>query len=77
MGTEGEHLPDTHLKFSARFPALAEANAAATEATMAGGPLDERTCQLIKIGISLGGGLDSVLKSHVRRALRADGPGGA
>ena len=33
------------------------------------GPLDRKTCELIKIGISLAAGLESAVKSHVRRAL--------
>ena len=33
------------------------------------GSLDRKTCELIKIGISLGAGLDTATSSHVRRAL--------
>ena len=33
------------------------------------GPLDRKTCELVKIGISMGAGLESATKSHVRRAL--------
>ena len=35
------------------------------------GPLDEKTCALIKIGISVGAGLESAVRSHVRRATAA------
>lgn len=71
MDPATERLPDTYLQFVARFPELAAAHTAATEAVLAGGPLDARSCELIKIGICLGGGLESALKSHVRGARRA------
>ena len=35
------------------------------------GALDEKTCALIKIGVSVGAGLESALRSHIRRATRA------
>ena len=65
-----DRLPSTYVAFAARFPGLAESHAAANQSVIDGGPLDERQCELIKIGICLGAGLESALKSHVRRALR-------
>lgn len=35
------------------------------------GPLDQKTQALVRIGISLGAGLESAVKSHVRRAREA------
>ena len=66
-----ERLPQTYLDFAARFPDLADAHTAANRSVVEGGPLDERVCELIKIGISLGAGLESALKSHVKRARRS------
>ena len=34
------------------------------------GPLDRKTCELIKIGISVGAGLETATRSHVRRAMQ-------
>ena len=34
------------------------------------GPLDAKTLALIKIGICIGAGLESALRSHVRRAMQ-------
>ena len=65
-----DRLPSTYLAFASRFPELAESHAAANQSVVDGGPLDERQCELIKIGICLGAGLESALKSHVRRARR-------
>ena len=64
-------LPGTFKVFCDRFPGLAEAHDGMTAAALAAGPLDEKTCLLIKIGISVGAGLESAVKSHVRRATQA------
>src|SRR5688572_27229951 len=68
---DDEKLPATFKDFITKFPALGEAHEAAAAAVAAAGPLDARTCELIKIGISLGAGLDSAVRSHVRKALLA------
>ena len=64
-------LPGTFKQFCEKFPELAHAHDAMTSAAFDAGPLDEKTCTLIKIGISLGAGLESAVKSHVRRASEA------
>lgn len=64
-------LPGTFKQFCAKYPALADAHDVMTNAAFAAGPLDEKTCCLIKIGVSLGAGLESAVKSHVRRATQA------
>lgn len=62
-------IPKTYHRFAERFPALAEAHRAMTEAGFEAGPLDGKTCELVKMGIALGAGLESSFHSHVRRAL--------
>ncbi len=64
-------LPGTFKRFAARFPALVENHERNAKAIDAEGHLDARTSELIKIGISLGAGLESALRSHVRRATEA------
>ena len=66
-----EKLPGTFRQFIERFPELGQTHQRIAEAVDALGPLDRRTCELIKIGISLGAGLESALRSHVRRAMEA------
>ena len=63
-------LPGTYKAFIEKFPALGDAHEAVGKAVDKVGPLDAKTCALIKVGISLGGGLESALRSHVRRALQ-------
>lgn len=72
--TTGDHesggdLPRTFQAFVAKYPDLAEAHEKIGKTVDRAGPLDRKTCELIKIGISLGAGLQTATRSHVRRAL--------
>lgn len=70
--TMGENeLPRTYERFSGRYPEVVRAHAALGKAAADAGPLDRRTCELVKLGICLGAGLESAAKSHARRALAA------
>jgi len=70
-GADRTKLPKTFLDFAQRFPDLAQAHQQMGEAARHAGPLDERTQHLVKIGICLGAGLESAMRSHVRRAIAA------
>lgn len=67
-------LPRTFLAFTEKYPALAAAHELVARAVDEAGPLDRAACELIKIGISLGAGLESALRSHVRRARETGAP---
>jgi 4-carboxymuconolactone decarboxylase len=62
-------IPKTYYRFSARFPQLVEAHRVMTEAAEQSGPLDAKTCELIKIGIALGAAHETSFHSHVRQSL--------
>ena len=64
-------LPDTYKELVRKYPALAGAHEQMAKAIESIGALDEKTCTLIKIGVSVGAGLESALRSHVRRATKA------
>ena len=64
-------LPGVYKRFVARFPKLGEAHEMTARAVDAAGPMDRKRCELVKIGICVGGGLESALRSHVRRAMQA------
>jgi 4-carboxymuconolactone decarboxylase len=64
-------LPGTFKAFVDKFPALGEAHELVARAVDAAGPLDRKTCELVKIGISIGAGLESTVRSHVRKATNA------
>lgn len=63
-------LPATYKAFIQKFSALGEAHEQVAQAVDALGPLDRKTCELIKVGICTGAGLESALRSHVRRATQ-------
>ena len=63
--------PKTFRDFIRQFPELGAAHESIGVAVDRVGPLDRKTCHLIKIGISVGAGLESATKSHVRRAMQA------
>ena len=67
--TTGGKLPGTFKAFVQKFPALGRAHETVAKAVEQAGPMDAKTCELVKIGISLGAGLESALRSHVRRAM--------
>ncbi len=68
--TAKDRLPGTYKAFIAKFPALGEAHEQIAKTVDVAGPLDRKTCELIKIGLSAGAGLESAVRSHVRRAMQ-------
>jgi alkylhydroperoxidase/carboxymuconolactone decarboxylase family protein YurZ len=64
-------LPNTFMAFVAKYPDLGRAHEQIARAAEAAGPLSPKDLALVKIGIALGAGLESALKSHVRRARQA------
>jgi len=68
---KSDKLPGTFKRFAQRFPELVENHERNARAIEAEGHLDAKTRELIKIGISLGAGLESAMRSHVRRATQA------
>ncbi len=68
-GLPGPKVPKTFRAFVTKFPQLGAAHEQVAHAVEQAGPLDRKTCELVKIGISLGAGLESAVKSHVRKAL--------
>lgn len=64
-------LPGTYQQIVDRFPELAAAHDQMSQAVDNIGALDGKTAALVKIGISLGAGLESAVRSHVRRAKEA------
>ena len=63
-------VPSTFKAFITKYPALGKAHERVARAVDDAGPLDAKTLALIKIGICIGAGLESALRSHVRRAMQ-------
>lgn len=68
-GSDDTDIPRTFKAFVERFPALIDAHEAIAKTVDHAGPLDRKCCELIKIGLSVGAGLETATRSHVRRAL--------
>ncbi len=68
---EGQKLPGAFKAFIEKYPELGAAHESVQEAVKGYGPLDEKTLELVKIGISIGAGLESAVRSHVRKAMLA------
>ncbi len=64
-------IPGTYRQLMEAFPEITAAHDQMASAVEHAGPLDNKTCALIKIGVSVGAGLESALRSHVRRAKQA------
>ena len=64
-------LPSAYRRFADDQPRIMKAYEELSTATLAEGPLDRRHAELVKIGITIGAGLEGATHSHVRRALEA------
>jgi len=64
-------LPNTYKQFVGKYPDIAHCHEQMAKAVDQVGPLDAKTQSLIKIGVCVGAGLESALRSHVRRATQA------
>lgn len=62
--------PRTFREFVGKYPALGQAHESVAKTVETAGSLDAKTQSLIKIGICVGAGLESALRSHVRRATQ-------
>jgi 4-carboxymuconolactone decarboxylase len=67
---DAQKLPKTFKEFITKFPELGESHERTAKAVESYGPLDRKTCELIKIGLSIGAGLETATRSHVRRAMQ-------
>ena len=64
-------LPSAYRRFGDAQPRIMKAYEELSAATLAEGPLDRKHAELVKIGITVGAGLEGATHSHVRRALEA------
>ncbi len=64
-------LPKRFTAFNQRYPEIADAYGQLSNAVSTAGPLDEKTCALVKLGLSIGAGLEGATHSQTRKALDA------
>jgi len=65
-----EELPEHFKKFVDRYPDIWEAHQKLTEASAECGPLDRKTRELIKIGISAAANLETAVERHAVMAVQ-------
>jgi alkylhydroperoxidase/carboxymuconolactone decarboxylase family protein YurZ len=70
-GTVTGKLPGPFGKFMERFPEVFRGYEAMGKAAHAGGPLDAKVRELVKLGMAIGARLEGATHSHVRKALAA------
>jgi AhpD family alkylhydroperoxidase len=63
--------PKTYERFRGEFPAIVDAYEQLGKACHHMGPLSPKCRELVKIGIALGAGLETAIKTHVRHAEEA------
>lgn len=63
-------VPGTYKEFVSKYPELGKAHERVARAVDGYGSLDAAALALVKIGICTGAGLESALRSHVRRAMQ-------
>ena len=71
MHAEKSVPPEPYRKFKRTFPAVVEAYEELGKACHNTGPLGPKTRELVKIGISIGAGMESATHAHVRLAQEA------
>ena len=64
-------IPKPYRQMHELHPEYMQAYEAFGKAAANAGPLDEKTISLIKLGISIGAGLEGAAHSHSRKALEA------
>jgi 4-carboxymuconolactone decarboxylase len=67
------YLPEVYKGFKKHFPEISDSYAKLAVSCNEGGPLDEKTREMIKLGIAIGLSSEGAIKSHTRRALTAGG----
>jgi AhpD family alkylhydroperoxidase len=64
-------LPKGYRKFQEKHPQVYAAYETLGKTAAESGPLDEKTRELIKLGMSAARGSESAVKSHAHRAIEA------
>jgi 4-carboxymuconolactone decarboxylase len=64
-------LPAPYRRFQERYPELWKAYDQLGAAVHHAGPLDEKSCELVKLGIAIGNQSEGAAHSHTHKALDA------
>lgn len=64
-------LPASYRRFQEKYPNLWKAYDQLGAEAHKAGPMDEKTCELVKLGIAVGVQSEGAVHSHTRKALDA------
>jgi 4-carboxymuconolactone decarboxylase len=65
-----DYLPGIYQDFIQHYPNIGLAYDKLADVCYEGGPLNKKTCQLIKLGVAIGLNSEGAVRSHARRALQ-------
>jgi 4-carboxymuconolactone decarboxylase len=71
MAQDDSRLPGSYQRFAAAHPRIIRAYEELGAATLAEGPLDRKSAELVKLAIAVGARHEGAVHSHVRRAREA------
>ena len=63
------YLPEAYKGFKKHFPEISDSYTGLAVSCNEGGPLDEKTREMVKLGIAIGLSSEGAIRSHTRRAL--------
>jgi 4-carboxymuconolactone decarboxylase len=66
-----DYLPELYQGFRRHFPEISKTYDNLAVSCNEGGPLDEKSRELVKLGIAIGLNSEGAVRSHTRRALAA------
>ncbi len=67
-----ERFPKASQNFEKQFPHILKELQEVVNICHGAGPLDEKTRRLVKLGIAIGTKSEVAVKSHVKKAIKAD-----
>lgn len=65
------YLPKVYLSFQEKYPEVFDAYKQVGISARKAGPLDDKTQDLVKLGIAIGTNSQGAVRSHTRKALAA------
>ncbi|GMR09278.1 MAG: carboxymuconolactone decarboxylase family protein [Anaerolineae bacterium] len=65
-------LPEAYRRFMDEYPEIGDAYNKLGSAAHEGGPLDQKSRQLLKLALAIGAGREGAVHSHTRRSLEID-----
>jgi alkylhydroperoxidase/carboxymuconolactone decarboxylase family protein YurZ len=64
-----DYLPAIYMHVREQYPEVAEALDQLARVSEGAGPLDDRSCRLVKLGIAIGALAEGAVRSNARKAL--------